>query len=310
MAQSPFQFDDATIQDARQLIRLAIREDLEAYCDCTSAATIPEQAVGSAHFVSRQAGVVCGLEVARLIVADHAAELDFEKLVEDGEAVEPQQPLARIAGAARTILAYERICLNFMGRLSGVASLTAKFVGRAEGTRARIFDTRKTTPGFRRLEKYAVACGGGANHRLGLFDAFLIKDNHIAMCGALAGDRKRSISEMLKLANDWKADNIKRLPNGQATIIQIEVDSLEQLEEALSNKNLVDIVLLDNMKPDRLKAAVEIRDRIAPEVELEASGGVNLDTVAAIAQTGVDRISVGALTHSAVNFDIGLDWSG
>jgi nicotinate-nucleotide pyrophosphorylase (carboxylating) len=183
--------------------------------------------------------------------------------------------------------------------------LTRQYVDVIAGTAASVYDTRKTTPGFRRLEKYAVACGGGQNHRMGLFDAILIKDNHLAF---FDNDTTRTddIPQVIARARQWIDNNAIRLPFGRQTIVQIEVDTLEQLEVALETP--CDIILLDNMSLDELRQGVELRNRLDPSIELEASGGVNLRTIRAIAETGVERISVGALTHSAVNFDIGLDW--
>jgi nicotinate-nucleotide pyrophosphorylase (carboxylating) len=199
--------------------------------------------------------------------------------------------LATVTGPLRAILAAERTALNFLQRLSGVATLTHKFVAAIEGFRTQVLDTRKTTPGWRRLEKYAVRAGGGTNHRFGLHDAILIKDNHLA---GLGGDVRRAV-EAARAATG----------NGRVPV-EVEVDTLEQLESALSAR--ADIVLLDNMTLDQLRSAVEHRDSIAPEVKLEASGGVTLTTVRDIAATGVDRISVGAITHSAPALDIGLDF--
>ncbi len=224
----------------------------------------------------------------------------------DGDHVQPQQTIATLSGDAHLILVIERTCLNFVGRLSGVASLTRQFVDRVQGTRAEVFDTRKTTPGWRRLEKYAVACGGGQNHRMGLYDAVMIKDNHLAFFRSRVEDSADTIPRALELARKWVARHANELPHGENTIVQIEVDTLEQLRIALPSKP--DIVLLDNMTTDQLGQAVEIRNDMAPAVLLEASGGVNLDTIGKIAQTGVERVSVGALTHSAPNFDVGLDW--
>ena len=184
--------------------------------------------------------------------------------------------------------------------------MTRRFVELAAGTKAQILDTRKTTPGWRRIEKYAVACGGGGNHRMGLYDAVMIKDNHIAMYGNHIDNHDLSVSQAVELAQKWIAENHARLPNGKDTVIQIEVDRIEQLEIALTANP--DIVLLDNMTTQQLSECVALRNSEKPKVLLEASGGVNLDTVAAIAATGVERISIGALTHSATNFDIGLDW--
>ena len=201
----------------------------------------------------------------------------------------------------------ERTCLNFMCRLSGISTLSHAFAQKVQGTKARILDTRKTTPGYRRLEKYAVQCGGGTNHRMGLYDAVMIKDNHLAFYKAWNQDSQDAVAQGIGLARKWINDNQERLPNGAETVLQLEVDTLEQFERALSHRP--DIILLDNMSNDQLKQAVERRDEDAPKILLEASGGVNLETIGAISQTGVDRISVGALTHSAVNFDIGLDWT-
>ena len=301
------ELDTETIEDAKQLIQMALNEDVEGGIDITSWATIPESVSGSANFVAREKGIVCGIAICQLIIENHGPSIQFQAHVHDGDQVEPGQTLATISGTTRRLLTLERTCLNFLGRLSGIATLTRRFVDKTKGTNAKILDTRKTTPGWRRLEKFAVQSGGGANHRMGLFDAILIKDNHLAMCGELSGDNKRGIREILKIANEWKKANAEQLPKGLETIIQLEVDSLEQFEESLDGD--VDIVLLDNMGPDRLGEAVRMRNERAPQILLEASGGVNLETVAAIAQTGVDRISIGALTHSATNFDIGLDWS-
>jgi nicotinate-nucleotide pyrophosphorylase (carboxylating) len=207
----------------------------------------------------------------------------------------------------RSILAAERLVLNLLTRLSGIATLTSRYVDAAGGTRARIYDTRKTTPGWRRLEKYAVRMGGGCNHRAGLYDAILIKDNHLAFGRANASGRAGfSPAEAVHRARRWSQ---RRAPSsaGCRTIVEIEVDSLAQLDEVLPARP--DVVLLDNMAPEQLREAVARRDAVAPEIELEASGGVTLDTVAQIAQTGVDRISVGALTHSPPALDFGLDWA-
>jgi nicotinate-nucleotide pyrophosphorylase (carboxylating) len=218
---------------------------------------------------------------------------------EDGQVVEVGTRLAEISGSVRDLLTAERPLLNVLCRLSGVATLTRRYVEAVQGTGTYIYDTRKTTPGWRRLEKYAVRCGGGRNHRTGLFDAVLIKDNHLAWAGVLPGEAVRRAREFLRemLGNDHQADSM---------IVEVEVDTLEQLSDALSTRP--DLVLLDNMSLDQLREAVARRNAAAPEVELEASGGVTLETVRAIAETGVERISVGALTHSAIGLDIALDW--
>ncbi len=211
-----------------------------------------------------------------------------------------------MSGPAHDILTMERTCLNFMCRLSGISTLTHRYVEEIAGTGAQVFDTRKTTPGWRRLEKYAVACGGGQNHRMGLYDAVMIKDNHLAFFRSQLKDPKLAIPRSIELAREWISNHESGLPNGKDTIIQLEVDSLEQLEIGLQTD--CNIILLDNMTPKMLTAAVALRNDTAPQILLEASGGVNLKTIRTIAETGVERISVGALTHSAVNFDIGLDW--
>jgi nicotinate-nucleotide pyrophosphorylase (carboxylating) len=226
------------------------------------------------------------------------AELD------DGAAVAAGTHLATIRGRARTLLTAERTLLNFLGHLSGVATLTAEYVAAVAGTRARIYDTRKTTPGWRRLEKYAVRCGGGHNHRTGLFDAILIKDNHLAW-GQHAGGGHFSPAEAVLRARAFCQDTAAGDPR-PSLLVEVEVDSLAQLDEVLPVGP--DIVLLDNMSVEQLSAAVRRRDTLGAAVELEASGGVTLATVRQIAETGVDRISVGALTHSAVGLDVGLDW--
>ena len=271
----------------RRLVDWALAEDLCITGDRTSRALIPAEQMGKAAFVARSAGVVAGLPAAAMV----CEQLHFTSHIEDGSAVERGTVLATIEGSLRAILAAERTALNFLQRLSGIASLTRKYVDAAAGFPAQILDTRKTTPGWRLLDKYAVRMGGGTNHRVGLFDGILIKDNHLA---GLNGDVQLAI-EMARSAagNDW-------LP------VEVEVDTLEQLEAALAAKP--DIVLLDNMTLDMMRIAVARRNAIAPDTKLEASGGVNLATVRAIAATGVDRISVGAITHSAPALDIALDY--
>lgn len=280
---------EAACADA--LIALALAEDLGTTGDRTSLSTIPESTHGRAAFVARGAGVVAGLPVAARVCAAVGPELVFEPVVPDGTHTQRGLTLATISGPLRALLAAERTALNFLQRLSGVASLTAKYVEAAGGFRAKMLDTRKTTPGWRLLEKYAVRAGGGANHRIGLYDGILIKDNHLAGTG---GDVRRAV------------ENARAYPGNAGLAVEVEVDTLEQLEHALAVK--ADIVLLDNMPPDVLRAAVSRRDAVSPGTLLEASGGVNLTTVRDIAATGVDRISVGALTHSAPALDIGLDY--
>jgi nicotinate-nucleotide pyrophosphorylase (carboxylating) len=288
-------FDDDEERNARLLIEMALAEDLGGQGDLTGRATIPAEASGRAAFVARAAGVLGGLPVAWMLARRMGPALVLEPAegIEDGSTLVAGQAFAVVSGPMRDILAFERTALNFLQRLSGVATQTARFVREADGTRARILDTRKTTPGWRVLEKYAVRCGGGTNHRMGLFDGVLIKDNHLAYL-ADGGD---PIGRAVGAAR-------AAVPPG--TPIEVEVDSLEQLDRAL--ELAPQIVLLDNFGLEALREAVRRRDARSPGVRLEASGGVNLETVRAIAETGVDRISVGALTHSAPALDIALDY--
>jgi len=307
-----FKLDTETAADCLKLIEMALIEDtgsasLKSAVDCTTQSMIPVAATASAAFVSRQKGVVCGVEIAKLAISTYAPDLTLEVVTADGQAITPGETIAIIRGSAHQILMMERTCLNFMCRLSGISTLSQSFARKVAGTDAQILDTRKTTPGYRRLEKYAVQCGGGTNHRMGLYDAVMIKDNHLAFYKAWNKDSKDAVAEGIELARNWIDANQDRLPNGPQTVLQIEVDTLEQFERALQQGP--DIILLDNMSNDQLTQAVARRNEDAPKILLEASGGVNLETISAIAQTGVDRISIGALTHSAVNFDIGLDWT-
>lgn len=281
----------AEAASADALIALALTEDLGLTGDRTSLGTIPEATQGKAAFVARSAGVVAGLPVAARVCAKVSSELTFTPSVSDGTPTQRGLTLATISGPLRAILAAERTALNFLQRLSGVASLTAKYAEAARGFPAKMLDTRKTTPGWRLLEKYAVRAGGGANHRVGLYDGILIKDNHIAGIG---GDVRKSV------------EAARAYPGNAGLPVEVEVDTLDQLEHALAVK--ADIVLLDNMPPDVIRAAISRRNAVSPNTLLEASGGVNLATVRDIAATGVDRISVGALTHSAPALDIGLDY--
>jgi nicotinate-nucleotide pyrophosphorylase (carboxylating) len=240
------------------------------------------------------------MEAARLTLDEMDIKADWRALQHDGAQVEPGTLLAEIAGWTRDLLTAERLLLNLIGRLSGIATLTRRYVDAIHDTGAAIYDTRKTTPGWRRLEKYAVRCGGGRNHRTGLFDAVLIKDNHLAAAGCAPGE---AIQRARRLLDEMQFST----PDVQGMIVEIEVDTLEQFDGAISQDP--DVVLLDNMTLDQLRDAVARRDASRPAVQLEASGGVNLDTVRSIAETGVDRISVGAVTHSAVSLDVALDWT-
>lgn len=292
-------WDDATIDDCRQLIRLAVREDLSRGNDLTTLALVPHDARGAARIVARECGVVAGLQAAECVVHEMNADLEFEALAVDSDCVEPGSVVAMLSGSTRDLLTVERPVLNFLGKLSGIATQTAKYVGLVKGTGVRLYDTRKTTPGWRRLEKYAVRCGGGTNHRTGLFDAVLIKDNHLAQGGCGPGEAVVAAREFLvqqESANQGLSN----------AIVEIEVDTLAQLADAL--QAAPDIVLLDNMSCDDLREATSLRDAAGVSTELEASGGVTLETVRGIAETGIDRISIGALTHSAIGLDLGLDW--
>ncbi|GAC1464367.1 MAG: carboxylating nicotinate-nucleotide diphosphorylase [Isosphaeraceae bacterium] len=286
-------FDFAEIQNAETLIELAFAEDLGERGDLTSQATIPEHARGFARFVVRSAGILAGLALVPQVVRRFGPDLEFRPLSSDGSRVEAATSVATISGSMRAVLSMERTALNFLQRLSGIATLTRQFVAEVEGTGAIILDTRKTHPGWRALEKYAVRCGGGTNHRLGLHDAVLIKDNHLAWLAHDADPIRSAVSAARTFT-----------PAG--TVVEVEVDSLEQLDQALQCSP--DLILIDNIGPDGLAEAVRRRDAQAPAVKLEASGSVRLETVRILARTGVDRISVGALTHSAPALDIGLDF--
>jgi nicotinate-nucleotide pyrophosphorylase (carboxylating) len=297
---------DARLEDdCRQLIRLAVREDLDRVYDWTTVALVGEAAQGHATVAARAAGVVAGLPAAKLVLEEYDARIAWTPLAADGQPVTAGQPLATIAGPARSLLAAERPLLNLLGHMCGIATLTAQYVAAIAGPRARIYDTRKTLPGWRRLEKYAVRMGGGTNHRLGLFDAVLIKDNHLALGAAEQAATHYTPAEAVRRAREF----LSQFEAGDASaemLVEVEVDSLAQLAEVLPQRP--DIVLLDNMPPDVLRQAVAMRDQDFSEVQLEASGGISLATIRSVAESGVDRISIGALTHSAAWLDVGLDW--
>lgn len=298
MVSPQHRFGERERREADALIGLALAEDLGQVGDITSTATIPSDALGGGRVVARAHGVLAGMMVVERLIAAFELIDHWESHLADGDRLEPGTVIARLTGPMRSLLILERIALNFLQRLSGIATLTARFVAAVAGTRASIYDTRKTTPGWRALEKYAVRCGGGSNHRFGLFDAVLIKDNHLAW---LQSARQPGDPDPIAAAI---AAARSHTPEG--TTIEIEVDSIEQLEIALACGP--DIILLDNFGPELLAEAVRQRDQAAPSIQLEASGGVNLATVRALAQSGVDRISVGALTHSAPALDLALDF--
>ncbi|HKF11030.1 MAG TPA: carboxylating nicotinate-nucleotide diphosphorylase [Xanthobacteraceae bacterium] len=275
---SPLEIDAAVTR--------ALAEDLGRAGDVTAIATIPEDTSARALVVARAAGVIAGLPLVAEAFAKLAPEMEIAANIRDGASVAAKTELMTVAGPARAMLAGERTALNLLGHLSGVATATYEFVRRVAGTRARICCTRKTRPGLRALEKYAVRCGGGFNHRFGLDDAMLIKDNHIAVAGSI-----RAVLERAKAAA------------GHLVKIEIEVDTLEQLREVL-DVGLADAVLLDNMDAPTMRKAVEM---VGGRFALEASGGITLDTIAEIAKTGVDYISSGWITHSAPQLDVALD---
>ena len=295
--------DASLLEDLTEILRLAIREDLDRSVDLTTMAIVPPGVTGSASLISRSHGVAAGIDLIDEMLAELDAKIQWDQRVGDGEAIEPGQVLSVLSGDARDLLTCERTILNVICRLSGVASLTRRYVDAVRGTKARVYDTRKTTPGWRRLEKYAVRCGGGHNHRLGLYDGILIKDNHLASRAAANGELLDP-GQAVAMAKAFVASGAVKFE--QPPMIEIEIDRISQLESALGAGP--NIILLDNMSCELLSQCVAIRDTLASGVELEASGGVNLGTIGGIAATGVDRISVGALTHSAPVHDIGLDW--
>jgi len=303
---------DATLEDdLRQLVRLAVREDLDRHHDWTTTLLVDEQAVSRAVVTARKPGIVAGLPGAALTLAEYDRRIEWKPLVDDGTTVAAGTKLAELVGPARSLLTAERPMLNLLGRLSGIATLTRRYVDAVAGTKARVYDTRKTMLGWRRVEKYAVRMGGGSNHRVGLYDGILIKDNHLAQGVEQGIGTRYTPAEAVVRAKQFLADRLNELPlerpYWEAMLVEVEVDTLAQLELVLPERP--DVVLLDNMPPATLAEAVRRRDAVAPEVELEASGGINLQTIRAAAETGVERISVGGLTHSAEWWDVGLDWS-
>jgi nicotinate-nucleotide pyrophosphorylase (carboxylating) len=268
------------------LVRMALEEDLGRAGDITSDSVIPAGARAKVVMASRQEGVIAGLDAAEIAFKLVDSTLVVRRLKAEGAEVKPGDEIMEVEGRARSILTAERVALNFVGRMSGIATLTHKMVKAVGNHQAKICSTRKTTPGLRAVEKYAVKAGGGMNHRLGLDDAILIKDNHIAIAGGIAVALRRAKENA-----------------GHMVKIEIEVDTLAQLEEALEEG--VDVVMLDNMSLEDMAAAVKM---VKGRAVVEASGGVTLERIPKIAATGVDMISTGALTHSAPNFDVGLDF--
>jgi nicotinate-nucleotide pyrophosphorylase (carboxylating) len=289
-------------EELRELIQLARREDM-GNDDVTSRLMVSENAIGVGTIMQKEVGIVCGLPIVEMVCRAYDERLRVEQIpgfhleiIEGRFSDALQTPLLRIRGPLRSLLSAERVMLNFLQRMSGVASLTQRYVRRVAGTAAKIYDTRKTIPGMRLLDKYAVRCGGGFNFRMGLFDGLLVKDNHLARLAPkeLAGYLSQAVAKC-------RAEDPSRL-------IEIEVDTLEQLREVLKVEGSF-IILLDNMDCPKMSAAVDLRNQSGrkSQVDLEASGGVTLETVRSIAQTGVERIAVGALTHSAPALDISLE---
>jgi len=281
--------DKLTADEIRRAVQAALAEDIGPG-DATTLATVPENATARAAMVAREALTVTGIDFAETAFRELSPKVHCERRLQDGDGAQPGAALLHITGPARALLTAERVALNFVQRLSGVATLTAQFVEAVRGTRAEILDTRKTTPGWRRFEKFAVACGGGRNHRIGLYDLILIKDNHLA---ALRDEKPNAIAAAVQRA---------RASYPQLKV-EVEADTLDQVAQAVDAG--ADIILLDNMTADQLRAAVAL---VAGRAKTEASGGVNLSTVRTIAETGVDFISIGALTHSARAVDIALDF--
>ena len=280
---------ELTVAEIRRAVRAALAEDL-GDGDATTLATVPANAKSVALMNAREPLTVAGIQFAEIAFRELLPKIKIEKLARDGQKVVAGKTLLKISGSSRAILSAERVALNFVQRLSGVATATALFANEIKGFRAKILDTRKTTPGWRRFEKYAVICGGGKNHRLGLFDLILIKDNHLV---ALRDEKPNAIAAAVARAR-------KKFPKLK---VEVEADTLAQVAQAADAG--ADIILLDNMSITHLRQAVKI---VRGRAKTEASGGVNLKTIRAIAATGVDFISVGAITHSACAVDIGLDF--
>ena len=333
-------WDSIHEEDLKNLMRIAVSEDFGELGDLTSQALIPRGIQGRASFHVRKAGVIAGLVAVPTCISMIDPSLKWFSCCKDGDSLENGAKLGEFIGPVLSMMTAERLLLNLLGNLCGVATLTQQFVECVKGTGARIYDTRKTTLGWRRLEKYAVKCGGGMNHRTGLFDAILIKDNHLAF-GALPGhvldsdhsDDVENLKENLSCVEhrcglfspgesvrrariylqqlfeeQTKLGNSHVFPNGQIPMIEIEIDTLDHFEDVLASQP--DIILLDNMSPETMREAVQIRNRMKSETELEASGGITLEVVRKVAETGVERISVGSLTHSNLSLDIGMDWEG
>jgi nicotinate-nucleotide pyrophosphorylase (carboxylating) len=291
----PVLTDFISAYDLAALVHRTREEDMSpAPVDLTSEWVVPPQAQATAVIRARGAGVLAGAATLPTVTAAYDLAIKLADVVPDGSALTKGSVVAHVGGPLRSLLAMERVALNFLTHLSGIASVTRRYVDAIDGTRARIYDTRKTLPGLRGIEKYAVVCGGGCSHRLGLYDAVLVKDNHIAHLSL--DELPATVRRVVATAKSAAA---------APRFVQVEVDTLAQLRAVLPCG--VQAILLDNRPPEVLRQAVKIRDELAPRVELEASGGVTLASVRTIAETGVERISIGALTHSAPALDIGMD---
>jgi nicotinate-nucleotide pyrophosphorylase (carboxylating) len=295
------EWDGALERFVAGLVPTWLAEDLGHECDWTSLSIVPSDARAELDVVARARGVVAGLGAAGIVAAGVDPRLEWMPAVRDGDEVARGTIVARLVGPTRSILTAERTVLNLLGRMSGVATATRRLVDAVAGTKCRIYDTRKTVPGLRLLDKYAARAGGGWTHRIGLYDAILIKDNHLAAMAAAGGDPALAVLKARDfIARTFPADR------AAATVVEIELDTLDPLPAVLEAGP--DIVLLDNMSPEDLVAGIAIRNRLRSEVILEASGGVSPDTVAAIAATGIDRVSSGWPTHGAPWLDVALDW--
>ena len=288
--------------EARQSAQIWFREDCGLEFDWTSAALVNNSVESTLAVLARTEGVIAGLRVVEVVVDEFQENLTWSSVIDDGEFVEAGTVIGHLSGSVRAVLQIERVILNVLGRLSGVATATRQLVETIQETSCRIYDTRKTVPGWRLLDKYAVRCGGGFNHRIGLYDAILIKDNHLAAIQENGLSPADAVHRSRKFI-------FKTFPSSRANqmVVEIEVDSLNQFVDVLPAGP--DIVLLDNMSVDELRQAVALRGSSAPGVILEASGGITLENISQIARSGVDRISTGAPTHSSVWLDIGLDWN-
>jgi nicotinate-nucleotide pyrophosphorylase (carboxylating) len=295
------QWDEHLADHVAEAARGWFAEDLGHECDWTSVALVGAGAVAALNVVARRPGVIAGIAAAAIVARVADEQLEWRPLVADGASVDAGTAVATLSGPTRSVLTAERVLLNMIGRMSGVATATRRLVDAVAGTPCRVYDTRKTVPGWRLLDKYAVRLGGGWNHRLGLYDAILIKDNHIAAMAAAAIVPAEAVRRARKFVEET-------FPPSRAgmMVVEVEVDSLEQLEAVLPEGP--DVVLLDNMPPAQLARGVEFRNRIAPGVILEASGGVRPETIRAIAESGVDRVSTGWPTHGAPWLDVALDW--